>query len=240
MAFALSIVKLEEALSKPGCPICRLKHESAQRSASTFLYENTLDPELRSQIMADHGFCSEHSLLLAAIEMSSDGPTLGINSIYEQLSRVTARELRQRKPPAQAWLGRFHRSAAPAIIQCPLCAIGAGTETDMTEILFEEIEKEPEKWLKVYSGSDGLCYTHLLEGVSLNGGRFQLAARALLEEAANRLEKQSSEMKEYLRKHDWHYRAEKLSPDENTAWVKTLTFFSGLPAGRFTHKIDPF
>ena len=56
MAFALSVVKLEEAIIQPGCPICRLKADASQKSARTFLFENTLDPGLRTQIMAKPRF----------------------------------------------------------------------------------------------------------------------------------------------------------------------------------------
>lgn len=240
MAFALSVVKLEEAVVLPGCPICRLKADAAQKSARTFLFENTLDPGLRTQIMESHGFCPEHTLLLAAVEMSTDGPTLGINSIYEQLTRVTAAELRKLAPPRQAWLRKLHHPAALSGIHCPLCEVGAQTERNMLEILFEEMESDESKLFTGYAQSDGVCYSHLLLGIELNAKRRPAAARLLLEDAALRLENQSAGMKEYSRKHDWHYRDETLSAEENAAWLKVLTFFSGLPAQRFTHKIDLF
>ncbi len=240
MAFALSVVKLEEAIVLPGCPICRLKSDAAQKSARTFLFENTLDPGLRSQIMESHGFCPEHTLLLAAVEMSTDGPTLGINSIYEQLARVTAAELRKLEPPRRAWLRKAHHPAAPSGIHCPLCEIGAQTEKNMLEIMFEEMESDASNVFIGYAQSDGVCYSHSLLGIELNAKRRPAAARLLLEDAALRLENQSAGMKEYSRKHDWHYRDETLSAEENAAWLKALTFFSGLPARRFTHKIEPF
>ena len=240
MAFALSVVKLEEAIVLPGCPICRLKADAAQKSARTFLFENTLDPGLRTQIMASHGFCPEHTLLLAAIEMSTDGPTLGINSIYEQLARSTAAELRKLEPPSQAWLRKLHSPTTTAGIHCPLCEVGAQTERNMLEILFEEMESATSKLFIGYAQSGGVCYSHLLLGIELNAKRRPAAARLLLEDAALRLENQSAGMKEYSRKHDWHYRDEQITAAENAAWLKTLTFFSGLPAQRFTHKIDLF
>jgi len=240
MAFALSVVKLEEAIVQPGCPICRLRADAAQKSARTFLFENTLDPGLRTQIMQSHGFCPEHTLLLAAVEMSTDGPTLGINSIYEQLARTTAAELRKLAPPRQSLLRKLHHPAVPAGIHCPLCEVGAQTERNMLEILFEEMESSVSNIFIGYAQSNGVCYTHLLLGIQLNAKRRPEAACLLLEDAALRLENQSIWMKEYSRKHDWHYRDEQLSAEENAAWLKALTFFSGLPAQRFTHKIEPF
>ncbi len=47
-------------------------------------------------------------------------------------------------------------------------------------------------------------------------------------------------MLEYIRKHNWAYRDEQLTPDEHSAWLRTLTFFTGLPPEKFTHQLDEF
>lgn len=57
MAFALTLVHLEEALQKPGCPICRLGDEAARRSVDGFLWENVNDPESRRPLQEAYGFC---------------------------------------------------------------------------------------------------------------------------------------------------------------------------------------
>ncbi len=45
-------------------------------------------------------------------------------------------------------------------------------------------------------------------------------------------------MKEYIRKANWAYRDEKLTEEEDTAWRKTLTFFTGYPRDSFIYKVD--
>jgi hypothetical protein len=70
--------------------------------------------------------------------------------------------------------------------------------------------------------------------------KFPAAARLLIQDTLARLTTQEAQMQEYLRKHDWEYRAEGLTPEEQSAWLHTLTFFTGLPEARFTHKIKEF
>ena len=94
----------------------------------------------------------------------------------------------------------------------------------MLEILFEEMESNSSKLFIGYAQSDGVCYTHLLLGIELNAKRRPAAARLLLEDAAPRLENQSAQMKEYSRKHDWHYRDEQLTARRECRMVEDPDF----------------
>ena len=232
MPFALTAVQLEEAMGKPGCPICRLAEDSARKSAEGFLYENALNPGVRQPIIAARGFCPEHTRLLVAVEMSSSGPVLGVNYIYEQLARVVAAELKS-KPAPRRWL---RSSSQP--LPCPLCTLVEQSATNLLQALFEELENSSEKAQGVYAQSDSLCYAHLRQGLAENSRAYPTAARFLTNETLHRLEANSTNMQEYIRKHDWHYRDEPLSPAELNAWKKTLTFFTGLPEEKFNHKIE--
>jgi len=44
MSFALTLVRLEGALRKPGCALCQLEHESVLSTANHLLWEHTNDP----------------------------------------------------------------------------------------------------------------------------------------------------------------------------------------------------
>lgn len=44
MAFALTAVRIEEAMKQKGCPVCRLGIEAAVHSVDSFLWENVNDP----------------------------------------------------------------------------------------------------------------------------------------------------------------------------------------------------
>ncbi len=241
MPFALTSVQLEAALKEPGCPICRLSEEAVQKSADGFLYENTMNPDWRKPIMEAHGFCPTHTKLMVAVEMSSSGPVLGINYIYEQLARQVADELAAFEPGLKGlrqkiaawWPGK--KENAPV---CPLCEFQAQSDTNLLSGLFEELNSEKPAFRDLYTQSDGLCYTHLSAGLQDYGTDYPTAARFLVQLTRQRLEQRSVNMREYIRKHDWHYKDEKLSEEEWLAWKRTVTFFTGLPEEQFNHKIE--
>jgi hypothetical protein len=240
MAFALTAVQIDKALQKPGCAICRVSTEAAHKAADGFLHENVLDPQVREPILQARGFCPEHTRLLAAVELSANGSTLGINYIYEQLARSVADELsgqgKERSSRLPAGLRR-RKKAAP-LPPCPLCELTARSAENYLHALYEELEPVEAPTRDIYTQSDGLCYAHLRASLPLLAAEFPAAAAFLMEDTQSRLLERAGQMQEYIRKHDWHYRDEQISPEENVAWKKALGFFTGLPAEKFTHKKD--
>ena len=89
-----------------------------------------------------------------------------------------------------------------------------------------------------YLTSDGLCLPHLRRAIEWHSARFPQAVQLVIDETVQRLESQSKDMKEYIRKNNWTYRDEKLTEEEDTAWRKTLGFFTGYPGESFTYKVD--
>jgi hypothetical protein len=237
MAFALTIVQIEEALKQPGCAICRLSEAAVRKSAEVFLYENSMNPQVREPIVKSRGFCPEHTRLLAAIELSADGSALGMNYIYEQLARVVAAELDDFRPTGKS-ARRLLRKRPSPLPACPLCELGAGSAADYLSALFEELESEGSRTRPIYTHSNGLCYHHLRSGLEHSGAAFPNAAAFLVEDTRGHLLERAGEMQEYIRKHDWHYRDEKVTPAESTAWQAALSFFTGLPPDSFTHKFE--
>jgi len=239
MAFVLTIVQIEEALKQPGCAICRLHEKAVHKSAEGFLYENTLNAAAREPVLKARGFCPEHTRLVAALELSKDGSTLGINNIYEELARTVVKELSDAaKPRSKGTLSsrlktRGKRSALPP---CPLCTLGEESAENYLCAMFEELDAEDSATRTIYESSDGLCYPHLRAGLEHLAGKHPHAAGFVAEQAQRRLAVNADLMHEYIRKHDWHYREEKISQEELNAWRATLSFFTGLPASKFTYK----
>jgi hypothetical protein len=252
MAFALSIVKLQEALEKPGCPACRLEHEAAMRSIDTFLWENTNDPALRKPINDAYGFCPQHTQMFVAKEMMSSGPVLGVNIIYALLAKNVAQDLRNVhiQESKGSWntlmnkLGKQagehkHTLLVPAG-RCPICVLVEESGADVLATLFEVLAAHEERFIEAYQKSSGLCLQHLRNGLEQQGAQNSAVAKFLIDDAVARLTKHREEMLEYLRKHNWEYHEEKMTPEEQTAWLHTLTFFTGLPESRFDHKLEEF
>jgi hypothetical protein len=239
MPFALTSIQLEGALKKAGCPICRLSEEAVQKTADGFLYENTMNPDWRKPIMEAHGFCPTHTKLMVAIEMSSSGPVLGINYIYEALARQVADELDETQSAWKKLSARLSKVGKPKDpAPCPLCEFQTQTETNLLDGLFEELNTEGSAFRDAYTQSDGLCYAHLMQGVFLFAKTYPEALNFIVPLTQERLRTRSAEMKEYIRKHDWHYREEPKTEAEQSAWKRTLTFFTGLPDEMFNHKVE--
>lgn len=250
MTFALTIVKLEEALGLPGCPVCRVEHDKAARFVDSLLYESVNDPAVREEINAAGGFCARHTKLLVARDLASSGSVLGVNMIYSLLAKQAAQTLRRpgKNPAGSAagrlagWLRRLTRlpSPAPATPECPICVKTRMAGVNTLGALFELVEKGDPRITAAYPGSDGLCQQHLQLGLANFRGKYAGGANQILEDALRRLEAQRGHMLAYIQKKKWENRGEPLTPEEIAAWQQTLTFFTGLPAERFDHKMDEF
>lgn len=251
MAFALTLVHLEEALQKPGCPICRLGDEAARRSVDGFLWENVNDPESRRPLQEAYGFCPEHTRLLVATEMESSGVLLGVNLIYESLARQALRDLQKGgtlQSPRKGiggWLARFWRRSRPSTPQpvrpaCPLCRAVEEVQANALVTLMEDLAVHGEHAQALYRQADGLCLPHLRQALAQHAERYPAATRFLRAETVQRLESLSAHMREYIRKQNWAYREEALTEEERVAWLRVLVFFTGYTPERLVRRIEPF
>ncbi|MBI9048572.1 MAG: hypothetical protein JEZ00_04080 [Anaerolineaceae bacterium] len=254
MAFALSIVKLAEAMEKPGCMICRMEHEAAIHALTSLLWESTTDYQSRQMINNALGFCPQHLRTFVAIELSKSGPTLGTNLIYESLSKNIATDLHniQRKEQVNRKLRgllaklniHLRYSETPNVLKskepCPACETVNITGENTFSTLCEVITKNDEKMVATYEKSDGICLNHLRIGLTKYMVEFPEASEFLIQDTVQRLSDNRENMLEFVRKHNWKYKHEELIEEEKVAWIKTMTFFSGYPGERFDHHIDKF
>lgn len=248
MAFALAVNNLLEALKKPGCPACRIHRQAAERALEAFLWENVNEPDVRQGILASYGFCKEHTRVMVARELFTSSVPLGTNIIYEHLGRVAAGELKALRPASPA--SRLQKLLQRLRLRkpgqggplhprgvCPACQAGDNAAANSLHVLCEELLNDGDV-RAAYLASSGLCLAHLRLTRETHAGRFTQSVTLLIDDAVRRLEKQSVDMTEFIRKSNWSYRDEKLSEDEDTAWRKTLGFFTGLPGEAFTYKTD--
>lgn len=261
MAFALAVNHLIEAMQKPGCPICRIGRLGAQRALESFLWENVNEPDVRQGILDSYGFCPPHTRVMVAQELYTSSLPLGTNIIYEHLGRVVANELKTLRPGGAGaalqgargglakLLGRLGIRAAGGPLTprgaCPACSAGENAAVNSLHALCEELQRSAgsasgpgEEVRAVYLASSGLCLAHVRAAVNLHGARHPRAVALLIDDAVGRLEAQSKDMKEYIRKNNWTYRDEKLSEAEDTAWRKTLGFFTGYAGESFIYKVE--
>ncbi len=251
MAFALTLVHLEEALQKPGCPICRLGDEAARRSVDGFLWENVNDPESRRPLQEAYGFCPEHTRLLVATEMESSGVLLGVNLIYESLARQALRDLQKEAPcnhPTKAsgagWLAsggvRGLLLPKPRARSAQLCRAVEDVQANALVTLMEDLTVHAEHAQALYRQADGLCLMHLRQALAQHAERFPAATRFLREETVRRLDTLAAHMREYIRKQNWAYRDEAMTEEERVAWLRVLVFFTGYSPERLVRRLEPF
>lgn len=252
MAFALTVTKLIEAMQQPGCPVCRRTRLSASQAVGSFLWENVTDITTRKRIIASYGFCPLHTRLMVSTELSTSGPPVGVNMVYEQLGRIASQELKswQQDRRGGGWRGVLKRLGlnlpstrervlAPKAI-CPMCEVSDVSAANTISAFLQELDHGTEDVSTAYAASDGLCMAHLRMALEQFSQEHPRATGWLAEDTANRLERLSAAMQEYLRKNNWEYRDEKVTPEENQAWLKMLTFFTGYPAEKFGLRVEEF
>ncbi|MCX7855742.1 MAG: DUF6062 family protein, partial [Anaerolineae bacterium] len=122
---------LREALSQPGCPVCRLVERDTGRYLDNLLWENVNDPGLRQEIRRALGFCREHTRVL----VSRPGVSLGLALIARDVWGEIQRATETARPSAPR--ARRARAASPATGlltrltpqgECPACAYARAME----------------------------------------------------------------------------------------------------------------
>ncbi len=253
MPFALSVAKIEEVLTQSGCPVCRLVHKEALHSIDVFLWENVTSPSARKPINDAYGFCPEHTQMFVASELANTGVPLGVNMVYEMLANNASQELHayEREDRALGWaikllqrVGLKRKPASDNLLRsrgpCPICESSRQNAENVLSTLMEVLEKDPQDFKARYSQSTGLCLQHLKLGLDQNAASFPAAARYLVEESATRLKNQRELMLSFIHKNNWSYREQALTQEEQDAWQKTVTFFSGLSPDKFNHHIPEY
>jgi hypothetical protein len=247
MAFALKVAQLEDALKLRGCPICRMGHQSAVKGMESFVYEYVNDQGARQPALDALGFCKDHTRLFVAGELASSATVLGVNIVYDHLSKLVYRELRDLKGKFNKPTGWFRRRGKPnhrRVLsvkgRCPLCIRQESSEEYALVTLLEILEAPSSSLRPIYPAGDGICLNHLRTALEQMGDTYPAAAQYLLEDATARLERLSEHMQGYIHKNQWENQGLKLGENESQAWRLAMTFFTGLPGDHFNHKIDEF
>lgn len=249
MAYTFSMIKLEEAMQKSGCPICRRGHDAAIRWIETFLWEYVNDNGVRKQFYHSCGLCTQHTRALVAVEMSTSGPVLGVNILYRGLAQKTSKELQAIKKPEknlsffQEFLNEFRNPLPPLAepkLGCEACANAKTAEASALHTFFESLNVQDAQFIKAYTASSGICLNHLRKGLASFNKEFPYASNFLIEHTIQFLEEQQVLISAFLKKNDYAHLTEPLTPDEQLAWRKVLTFFTGLPDEKFNHHLEPF
>lgn len=89
MSKGLAYYALRDALSEPGCAVCRLKATTIERYLDGLLWESINDPGTRHKIRQAQGFCHVHAWALARTGASLGTALLMRDVLHNALKTLT-------------------------------------------------------------------------------------------------------------------------------------------------------
>ncbi len=203
--------RLRDALSAPGCPLCRLVRESEEAWIWTLLYELSGDPPMHSELARSLGLCGHHADLMRRVVEARHLVSPGsVARLYE----TVVRDL----------LGRLERPRHLSIRreECPLCVYAARV-AEREAYFIARLLRSP-KWRELYSRSDGLCLKHL-ELVLSQADKD--TSDWLIADTKERLAGLLGRLQELQRKQRYDV-AEELLPEEASSWREALWRLGGM------------
>ncbi len=229
--FALAEAELLAAFRRPGCPVCRIKADTARRYIAHLLWENVNDLGTRTHLAHSLGFCPEHTWQLFHMAKEGLGSELGPTIIYDDLVRRVITGLHEfaaripaagrRRSRRASWCEALGAASKPAASRpegvwpsepCRPCEFARKSELSNLGWLVEACAED--HFRARYAASDGLCLNHLRQALELSGASDPSAAGFLIERAVQRLSVLATDLDEYQRKQNWHYHEEATTPDE--------------------------
>jgi len=235
-------IELEDGLRRPGCPICGILAEGTRRNFSFFLNDGVLDPGMRLRLVESGGWCARHMMLLLNVEAREYPDHMGSATVFESLLEMAhrclaeaLRSLRRRQTSAASRSRRRAIQRARDALRprkaCPACESEAEREASYLGFFIDALF-DPALGLEMkalYSGSEGLCYRHLIGCLERCASPEQVNELAELEQS--KLASLTREVSEYLRKHEHRHREEPFG-DEVDAWARAARKLAGYqPAG---------
>ena len=146
---------LQKASEKPGCPLCRIVSDHADKYIDNTLFEHITNRGFRALYRAAGGFCSFHSRHLVTFR---DGLAIAILSRDILEDRIASFEKKS------YWRPRG---------KCPVCAEKEKTEQEYLDFLSNSGGNSPEEseLREFFTASDGLCAPHYAGLLFLPGGK---------------------------------------------------------------------
>jgi len=231
----MSFHNLRDGLAQPGCVVCRLKADSADRFLDNLLWESVNDPGGRRKIRQARGFCHEHAWRLVHA-----GAALGVAIIMRDVLQSSLRDMESATFQGMSpWsLRRVHEALDPKqpaaataemVVRlepqadCPACVWAGKMETVYLQVLLSNLLGE-DGLLAAYELSDGLCLPHFRQALALV--RHERVFDALVSAQRAIWERLVSHLSEFIRKRDHRFRNESWG-EERDAWLRAIAALAG-------------
>ncbi|MDR1215921.1 MAG: DUF6062 family protein, partial [Treponema sp.] len=145
----INFIELEKACAKPGCPLCVIISERAERFIDGMLFEHVSDRVFRKGYRLAGGFCAFHSRKLESFRDGLAVAILGKDILEDRLSSFKKRKLWKPKE------------------ECPVCIERKRIENEyLTFVVQAESGENAAELRSIFTASEGFCaphYTKLLE-----------------------------------------------------------------------------
>ncbi len=224
------------ACKREGCPVCIVVLENMDRSMDTWQYEGFTDVEHRKEVIRTRGFCPLHTWQLAQRNNAFQLAVIYREVLTDLLqTRGDEQELRPLQASQENWIAEVKRwfqpgspgreETAQLFAGCPFCRTRANLEQRVLGRLIELLPSE--EMQSLLSQSTGLCRLHFIQATqSLQEKEALHAALIACQRAC--LQRTLDEVKELIRKHDYHASSEPRG-EEMTAWRRAAEMCAGNP-----------
>jgi len=233
MAYSSSDYAVWDALALPGCPICRLGAETAERYLDGLLWEMVNDPGVREKVRKAQGFCNAHAWLMTRVRGAALGVAIihhdVLSTLVETLGSATVND----PSPVQAVRNALAGERAPGGSaaasrleprgECPACVQVSGAEERHVDALLGNLLRD-EQFRALFRASDGLCQQHLRR--ALLRAREGAAVDALIGAQREIWERLVAQLSEFVRKNDYRFCHEPMGV-EGDAWLRSIAALSG-------------
>jgi hypothetical protein len=158
----INFFEMQKAAEKPGCPLCRIVSDRANRYIDNTLFEHVADRGFRALHRASGGFCSFHSRHLVSFRDGLAVAILGRDILEDRIEHFEIKKFWRPK-------GR-----------CPVCIERDNIENEYLDFLASSGGNSPEEreLREFFTASDGLCAPHYNDLLFLPSGRRRLVVPA--------------------------------------------------------------
>ncbi len=229
---------LRAACKREGCPVCIVVLENMDRAMESWQYEGFTDAEHRKEVMRTRGFCPLHTWQLAQRNNAFQLAVIYrevLTDLLETMSDEQKQATHPPRAPEENWIlkvKRWFQSGSPGrediahlFAGCPLCRTCTNAEQRVIGRLVELLPSQ--EMQSLLRQSTGLCRLHFFQTTQSLREKASLHT-VLVACQRTCLQRTLDEVKELLRKHDYHASAEPRG-EEMTAWRRAAQLCAGNP-----------
>ncbi len=213
--------ELLEAFQAEGCAICRLARGASDSYIHALIYEGVTDVKLREALRNARGLCYTHAWRLAG----ERGAVLGTAIIYRDVVNTLIKALEANGNAPARLFGRgqpdLSRALAPTAT-CPACLLERDAEQREVKVLISHMDDAA--LAEAYKQAGGICLPHFQLALGQAGSS---AVRLLAAWQADAWSRLRAELDELIRKHDYRFRSEPVTPAEADSWERAVAAVVG-------------